>query len=333
VAQTAQPAYPAVDATGTRRIAYEESLTAGSCNVRDERGIDGVERGLAQDATVAIQLALLANVPIALWGAPGTGKTSFFRSVAEQLGWPFHTTTAAIHEATDFSGLSFLSGGTLTAHTMRAPLEWAVDLAREATKHDGNGLLFFDDLGFAPLGVQNALLQIVLERRVDQFQLPSGVRCTAALEPLTTARGTSALTAPLANRMVHIDWSPDAEWWVEGFLSNWQFQFQTLPKDWEDHLPSMRNRVAAFIRVRPDLLNSEPEEDQARAGAWPSGRTWDMLSRLLAACEAGRVNQEVRTLLTTGAVGQAAGTDYLTWEQQADVPAGRLIDLNGKTRL
>src|SRR5579859_2166304 len=145
------------------------------------------------DAARAIEIALFANIPVALWGAPGTGKTSLLRSIANKLDWPLYTTTAAIHEPSDFSGLSFLSGGTLTAHTMRAPLEWAVDLAREATKHDGNGLLFFDDLGFAPLGVQNALLQIVLERRVDQFQLPSGVRCTAALEPLTTARGTSGL--------------------------------------------------------------------------------------------------------------------------------------------
>jgi len=284
----------------------------------------------AADATVAIQLALLANVPIALWGAPGTGKTSLFRSVAERLGWPFYTTTAAIHEATDFAGLSFLSGGTLTAHTMRAPLEWAVNLASEAAKHHGEGLLFFDDLGFAPLPVQNALLQIVLERRVDQFQLPQGIRCAAALEPITTAMGTSALTAPLANRMVHITWLPDATWWVEGFLTDWQFELPVLPAGWDRDLPAMRRRVAAFIRSRPELLNAEPMDQDARSGAWPSGRTWDMLSSLLAACEAAGASAEVRRLLAVGAVGDEPGTEYLSWERQADLPGGRVVDLRNK---
>src|SRR5690348_1655015 len=163
---------------------------------------------------------------------------------------------------------------------MRAPLDWAVSFAGEAVKNDGNGVLFFDDLGFASLGVQNALLHIVLERRVDQFQLPAGVRCVAALEPKKTNLEASALTAPLANRMVHLLWTPDPSWWIEGFLSAWRFDLATLPADWERHLPAMQARVAGFIRSQPELLNNEPGDSDGRSGPWPSGRTWDMLSRL-----------------------------------------------------
>jgi hypothetical protein len=263
-----------------------------------------------------VKLSIFANVPLALWGAPGTGKTSLIRSIAAQLGWPFYTTTAAIHEPTDFTGLSFLSGGTLTAHTMRAPLEWAVSFAGEAVKHDGNGLLFFDDVGFAPLGVQNALLQIVLERRVDQFQLPGGIRCVAALEPRKTNVQASTLTAPLANRMVHLVWSPDVSWWIDGFLSGWRFDFPMLPADWEKHLPTMQAKVAGFIRSQPEMLNNEPRDEEGRSGPWPSGRTWDMLSRLLAACDAAGASGTVRRLLAAGTVGDAAGIAYLNWEQQ-----------------
>ncbi len=274
----------------------------------------------AADAARAIEIVLLANVPLALWGAPGTGKTSLLRSIAQKLSWPMYTTTAAIHEPTDFSGLSFLSGGTLTAHTMRAPLEWAVTLAGEAARHNGNGLVFFDDVGFAPLAVQNALLQIVLERRVDQFQLPVGVRCAAALDPVATASGQSTLAAPLANRFVHLAWSPDATWWVEGFLSDWPLDLPTLPADWQQHLPAARARVAAFISFRPELLNSEPKEGHAQSGPWPSGRTWDMLSRVLAACDAAGPSAEVRLLLAAGAVGQEAGIAYLNWEREGNAP-------------
>jgi ATPase family associated with various cellular activities (AAA) len=272
-------------------------------------------------------------VPLALWGAPGTGKTSLIRSIAAQLGWPFYSTTAAIHEQTDFAGLPFLSAGTLTAHTMRAPLGWAVSFAGEAVKHDGNGLLFFDDLGFASLEVQNALLQIVLERRVDQFQLPAGVRCVAALEPRKTNLEASTLTAPLANRMVHLFWSPDVSWWIEGFLSGWRFGVPMLPADWERHLPAMQSRVAAFIRSRPELLNNEPGDQDARSGPWPSGRTWDMLSRLLAACDAAAASADVRRLLAAGTVGDAAGIAYLGWEQQqAGLIDQRAVDLRSSAR-
>ena len=272
------------------------------------------------DAALAIELALLANVPLALWGVPGTGKTSLLRYIAQKLDWPLHMTTAPIHEPTDFSGLPFLPGGTLTARAMRAPLEWAVTLAGEAAKHGGNGLVFFDDLAFAPPAVQNALLQIVQDRRVDQFQLPVGVRCVVALDPGVTVSSMSALTAALVNRMVHLAWSPNASWWVEGFLSGWRLDLPMVSADWEQHLVAARAKVAAFIRFRPGLLNSVQQGEAAQNGPWPSGRTWDMLSRLLAACDAAGATAEVRLLLTTGAVGKGAGIEYLNWERAGDLP-------------
>ncbi len=280
-----------------------------------------------EDAAHAIEIVLLSNVPLALWGAPGTGKTSLLRSIAYTFGWPLHTMTATIHDPTDFSGLRFLSDGTLSARTMRAPLDWAVRLAEEAAKRGGNGLVFFDDVAFAPLAVQNALLEIVTERRVDQFQLPAGVRCAAALDPGTTASNGPLVSAPLANRMVHLAWSPDASWWAEGFLSGWRFDHATLPADWEKNLSATRSRVAAFIRDRPALLNSPPKDGQS--GAWPSGRTWDMLSRLLAACDAVDGTADVRRLLAAGAVGDEAGNEYLGWEGSISAIPNRAIRERG----
>jgi hypothetical protein len=281
------------------------------------------------DAALAIEIVLIANVPLALWGAPGTGKTSLLRSIAYALGWPIHAITATIHEPSDFAGLRFIPDGTLTARTMHAPLDWAIRLSEEAGKHGGNGLVFFDDVAFAPPTVQNALLQIVTERRVDQFQLPAGVRCAAALDPRTSPATGPLVNAPLANRMIHLPWSPDASWWVEGFLSGWRLNLLTLPADWEEQLPAARARVADFIRARPELLNSQPKDEDARGGPWPSGRTWDMLSRLLAACDDSGARAEVRLLLAAGAVGREAGIEYLNWERQIVHPASSTDSVPG----
>lgn len=269
------------------------------------------------DATAAVAIALLANVPLALRGAPGTGKTSLLRYMAHKFNWPIHSMTATIHDPTDLAGLPFLStNGSLESHTNRAPLEWAFALANEAAKHEGNGLVFFDDVGYASTAMQNSLLQVVQERRVGDFQLPSGVRCAAALNPLTTTTGAHPLAAPLANRMIHVTWTPNAESWANGFLSGWHVELPALPEGWRHRYAITRATVAAFIRERPSLLHNEPADEKGRGDPWPSGRTWDMLTTALAACDAAGASATVRRILATGAVGEEAGLEYLTWERK-----------------
>ena len=46
-----------------------------------------------------------AGVPVLLWGAPGTGKTSAVRALADAAGWPCETVIASIREPSDFAGL------------------------------------------------------------------------------------------------------------------------------------------------------------------------------------------------------------------------------------
>ncbi len=56
-----------------------------------------------------------------------------------------------------------------------------------------------------------------------------------------------------------------------------------------------------------------------------------MLTRLLAACDAAKASAEVRLLLATGAVGKAAGLEYLNWERAVDLPS-READKGGGAR-
>ncbi|MCA1691351.1 MAG: AAA family ATPase, partial [Actinobacteria bacterium] len=81
----------------------------------------------------ALGIAVAARVPALLWGAPGTGKTSVVRALADALGWPCETVIAAIREPSDFSGLPVVSAGDVRM----APPRWAQRLAAA-----GHGLLF-----------------------------------------------------------------------------------------------------------------------------------------------------------------------------------------------
>jgi hypothetical protein len=275
------------------------------------------------DTVTAIGLALLANVPLALRGAPGTGKTSLLRSIAGTLRWPIYTISTTIHDPTDFSGLPYLSqNGSLETRTMRAPLQWAITLGEQAAKNDGHGLLFFDDIAYAPPAVQNALLQIIQERRVGDYQLPPGVRCTAALNPGDTAASMRPLTAPLANRMVHLTWAPDALSWSDGYLAGWRHALPTLPQTWVRGFPEMQAKLAAFVRSHPQLLHREPADELAQSRPWPSARTWEMLGRLMSACDASCAGDSVRWMLAAGCVGEEAAAEYMKWERQQAVIRG-----------
>ena len=68
----------------------------------------GSERQAA--AVEALGVAVAARVPVLLWGAPGTGKTSVIRAMAEALGWPCETVIASIREPSDFAGLPVVGG-------------------------------------------------------------------------------------------------------------------------------------------------------------------------------------------------------------------------------
>src|SRR3954465_6644191 len=116
----------------------------------------------AQDtATAALGTAAAARVPVLLWGAPGTGKTSAIRAMAAAAGWPCETVIASIREPSDFAGLPIVNrdgGATGRARVELAPPLWALSLAEQ-----GHGLVFFDEVSTAPPAVQAALLRVVLE--------------------------------------------------------------------------------------------------------------------------------------------------------------------------
>jgi replication-associated recombination protein RarA len=42
-------------------------------------------------AVEVLGTAIVARVPALLWGAPGTGKTSVIRGMADSAGWPCET--------------------------------------------------------------------------------------------------------------------------------------------------------------------------------------------------------------------------------------------------
>ncbi|HUS61645.1 MAG TPA: MoxR family ATPase [Acidimicrobiales bacterium] len=266
-----------------------------------------------QSTTVeALGIAVAAKVPVLLWGAPGTGKTSAVRALADAIGWPCETVIAAIREPSDFAGLPIVVDGEVHF----APPRWARRLAEA-----GHGLLFLDEISTAPPAVQAALLRVVLERMVGDLGLPDDVVVVAAANPPEQAADGWDLSAPLANRFCHLDWVVDAPSFAAGIAAGWAPpSVPTLPEGWAQQVTLARGIVSAFVSVRPTLVCDVPT-DAARAGrGWPSPRAWEMVARLLGAARAAGGSHEATNAVVRGAVGDGPGIEFLMWESELDLP-------------
>ncbi|MCX4445933.1 AAA family ATPase [Streptomyces sp. NBC_01789] len=265
----------------------------------------------------ALALAVTANQPVLLWGEPGIGKSAGLEQLAAGLGLDLETVIASVHEPSDFAGLPVVGDDPATTGVPMAPPDWAVRLARR-----GQGLLFFDELSSAPPAVQAALLRVVLERRVGSLKLPDGVRIVAAANPPSSAADGWHLSPPLANRFVHLHWTHDPRAVARGMAGTWPEAAVPVvdPARTAGAVARARGAVSGFLTARPGLVHHLPEDAESRGRAWPSPRTWDMALRLLATGYATGTGREAVAAALTGAVGDGAGIELLSYLENLDLP-------------
>lgn len=265
------------------------------------------------------------RVPLFLLGSPGIGKTSLVTDFCRRMHLHLEVVIASLREPTDFAGLPVVSkepikvNGTDVTCVHLAPPKFAI----EALRH--GGVLFFDELPTAAPSVQAALLRGIQELCFGELQLdPHRVTVLAAGNPTEEGAASWDLAAPLAGRFRHRKINVDPQAWVDRFPSYWDsppvlaFEgVKTLP---ESAWMQARTLVAGYIRVKPSSLFQMPKDESARGGPWPSPRTFDYASRMIAeAIDAGEppteASQEVEDC-----IGSAAAMEMMSWIKNADLP-------------
>ena len=272
------------------------------------------------DTCDALGIALLAAVPVVLWGPPGQGKSSVVRELADGMGAHLETVIASIREPSDFAGLPVVDTRSGTASL--APPSWAVRL-RDAVERDGRpGIQFYDEVSTAPPATQAALLRPILEGVVGDLRLPAQVRTVAAANPPDVATDGWDLAPPVANRFLHLTWSLDADTVREGFTSGWPAV--TVPRADAAQVAAQLERastlVGVFLGSRPELVTRVPSSSEEAGRAFPTPRSWEMAARLYAHALAAGANGTVVTLLVSGTVGVAAAGEFLAYVRELDLP-------------
>lgn len=222
--------------------------------------------------------ALDLGLPLMLWGPPGVGKSSLVAATARARGLRLEDVRLAQLDAADLRGIP-------VPDREARRVDW---FPPSFLPREGEGLLFLDELDKASNLVKNAALQLVLDRRLGDYILPEGWRIVCAGNREEDNAFAAPLGAALANRLLHVEVEPDPDTW------------QAWARARELH-PDLR----AFLRFRPELLYKQTGEY-----AFPSPRSWEAASRLLAAAR-----EEEAPALVGAAVGPSAAAEFSAWRK------------------
>lgn len=245
-----------------------------------------------------IQSALKADIPLMLWGAPGTGKTAKIQQLAKQANADLITLIGSTIDPVDVGGLPVPYEGVLKI----SPPQWALK-----AKKSKKAWIFFDEMSCAPPSVQAALLRVVHERRVADLDL-KGCRMLAACNPVESAADGGSIAAATANRWAHIEWDVEPNAWIVGCRSNWG-------DAWGEVFISSVTSITGFIQKKPDALIKDPDVD---CKAYATPRSWVAAIRMLAS--SGGPSSSNALSLVASNVGEAAALEWHEWFRLSDLP-------------
>jgi len=250
------------------------------------------------------------HTPVMLWGPPGVGKSQMVAQIAGRHQVPLIDIRLSQMEPSDLRGIPF---------RVENRVEWAIPaLLPDAARHGPTGILFLDEITSAPPAVSAAAYQLILDRRLGEYQVPAHWAIFAAGNRQGDRGVTYSMPAPLANRFSHFE--------VETHLDDWAA--------WA-YRSGIDERVIGFLRFRPELLfDFDPAHNPV---AFPSPRSWEFAHRGLKKFED---HPELLQGTLQACVGPAAGIELTAFINSLDqmpdldaivngdpVPVPREIDL------
>lgn len=232
-------------------------------------------------------------------GKVGIGKSEITKQIAKELNFEFKDVRLSLLDPTDLRGLPTIENNTT---------KWTKPEFLPDTDDKTNRILFFDEFSNAPGSVQNACLQLTLDRELGDYKLPDNTRIVCAGNGLDDGAYVFRMSSALSNRFVNIDFELSFDDWKE-----WAYENKINPM------------VLAFHNyLRGEKLHNFKTDTDDKAFASP--RTWTFVSQLMG------LNLEKNTFMDAvcGTVGNGAGMEFVGFTQiYKDLPDPKLI-LNGK---
>lgn len=216
-----------------------------------------------------------------LHGRPGVGKTEIVQTLARRIGADLFDLRLTTIEPQDLRGLPFFDHD-------RARTVWY--RPEDLPDGDGPAILFLDELTAAAPTLQPTVYGLLQERRVGRHRLPDRVMVIAAGNRVEDGAIAYDMGSALSDRLIHMVVQASAEDWLTGYAAG----------------AGIHPAVAAFIRTRPDLL--ETTEDSLRRGRLIActPRSWTRVSHIMHSVP----DRALRQVMIAGTIGDAAAADF-----------------------
>ena len=234
----------------------------------------------AKDLTLSLSALVAQKVPTFLWGAPGIGKSSIVKQIAKATNREFIDLRLALMDPTDLKGIPFYDKESHTA--LWAPPAFL--------PKSGEGILFLDELNSAAPSVQSSAYQLILDRKVGEYELPDGWAIVAAGNREGDRGVTYRMPAPLANRFVHFE--------LEVSVDEW--------RDWA-YKSSINESIIAYIAYKNEHLFTFDAKSNLKSFATP--RSWEYVNSVLNA----ELGAEFLLETLSGTVGKDVAVSFLSF--------------------
>ncbi|WP_304546444.1 ATP-binding protein [Sulfurimonas microaerophilic] len=229
-----------------------------------------------------LELLIQTDTPVFIHGSPGIGKSYIVNELAQKNDLGIRDIRLSQLDAVDLRGIPSIQN----EQTKWMPPVFLPD------DENSEGILFLDELNSAPLSVQAAIYQLVLDRKIGEYVLPKGWRIICAGNKIDDKGIVFKLPSPLINRMVHI------------VLEAKYDEFKT----W-----GIKNKIhpyiIGFLGFRPDLLSTQIPSATEANPAFATPRAWSMLSNILYAVK----DLSTISSIIHGTVGYGAGIEFISF--------------------
>lgn len=215
-----------------------------------------------------LKIAYSANVPVLLEGRHGVGKSEILKDAAAALGIDCYIRDLSLMEPPDLVGMPYAEDG----RTRFAP---PATLPQPGTR----GLFVLEELNRCPRYMLAPCLQLLTERRLNDYGLPEGWLPCASINPSGEGYQVEELDGAILSRFMRLRVVASVDEWLA-----WAGRH------------GVHERICAFVAATPRVF-----DDPAA-----NPRSWTFSSKLLRSWEAGEHDEQELTTLLAGTLGNEA---------------------------
>ena len=216
-------------------------------------------------------------------GPPGIGKSQIVAQVGKELGAEVFDLRANLFDPVDVrGGLKLVEQPDGTYRT-----KYGIPEDYPDPNYEGTVILNLEELNTAVKATMNALLQLVLDRRIGAYHLPRNTIIVATGNRIWDRAAVNEMPTSLKDRMAHYTLQPNIDDWTTWAIKN-----------------NIDESIISFLRFAPqNLHNMDPYQD-----AFPTPRAWEKLN--------AKLPFMVNPFITcAGSVGVGTAVEYLAHKE------------------